>query len=69
MQKFAVRAVKVMLMVEESGANGKLTGIKEVSVQLFEAQFDTKIQSLVDQLLAQANGSSEARDDGGDNEE
>jgi hypothetical protein len=69
MAKFAVRSVKVVFAVDESGDDGKVIGVKEIPAQVFEAQFDMKIQSLVDQLLAQANGSSEVGDDGGDNEE
>ena len=68
MAKFAVRSVRVVFNVEEF-ADDKLVKIQEVPVQVFEVQFDTQIQSLVDQLLAQANSSSEASDDGEDSKE
>ncbi len=60
MPKFAVRSVKVVFNVEESGDDGRLAGVQEIPVNLFEAQFDTTIAALVTQLLVQANGSSEA---------
>ena len=67
MAKYAVRSVKVVFAVDEIEGD-KVTGVKEIPAQVFEAQFDTKIQSLVDQLLAQANGSSEVGEDGEDSE-
>lgn len=60
MPKFAVRSVRVVFNVEEIREDDKLNGVKEVPVNLFEAQFDTTIESLVSQLLVQANGSPES---------
>lgn len=57
---YQVRSAKVILNVEVI-ENGKLTGVKEVPVQLFESQFNRDIESLVVQLLAQVNGSPEVK--------
>jgi hypothetical protein len=69
MARFAIRSVQVVFAVDEADENGKVLGVKEIPAQVFEAQFDTKIQALVDQLLAQANGSSEVGEDGEGSEE
>lgn len=60
MPKFAVRSVRVIFNVEEIREDDKLNGIKQVPVDLFEAQFDATIESLVSQLLVQANSLSES---------
>jgi hypothetical protein len=56
MAKFAVRSVQVVFNVEEFSPDGKLLGVKQIPADLFEVQFDTTIESLVSQLLVQANG-------------
>lgn len=69
MAKLAVRSVKVVFNVEEISDQGKLNGIREVPANLFEAQFNTTIEALVSQLLAQANGSSEVPAESEDSKE
>ena len=60
MPTYAVRSVKVVFNVEEIREDNRLVGVRQIPVDLFEAQFDTTVESLVAQLLAQANGLSEA---------
>jgi hypothetical protein len=60
MPKFVVRSIRVVFNVEEIREDGKLNGVKQVPVDLFEVQFDTTIESLVSQLLVQANSLPES---------
>jgi hypothetical protein len=59
MERFAVRQVKLVFQIEENDESGKLARVHEQPVIVLEAQFDTSVGSLVQQLLAQANRSSE----------
>lgn len=65
----AVRSVQIRFNLEQYTEDGKLIGVQEVPVMLYEAQFNQTVASLAAALLEQANRSPEPKAKGEDKKE